>query len=174
MTIAQTEAQATAEADWRAVIDAQQDDLDLLLERWPDRTSPDVVAAIDRLAERTVPGGLADQAAAAVHAAYGGRDRTPPAVRLRMEQYVWDVLGGPRRPPNPALERALENLHRLPNPQWEAARERAKHKFAPPAEAPRPALRRPEVGRDFTDEDLRRRPKYRGGRRVQQEDADVR
>ena len=89
-----SEAAREAEARWRAVIDGQRADLDLLLARWPDRTSPEVVAALGRLRRRTAPGGDADEAALAVHEAYGGTRRVPASVRRRMERYAEERLGG--------------------------------------------------------------------------------
>jgi hypothetical protein len=83
-----------AEASWRLVVDAQRDDLALLTERWPDRASPECVAAIDRLRRRFAAGGDADEALAAVSVAYGGRDRIPLPVWERLERYVWEQLGG--------------------------------------------------------------------------------
>lgn len=88
------EEQAAAEVAFRAVIDAQCADLALLRARWPDRESPESRAAIDRLAAAGGPGGEADQAIASVHAAWGGHDRVPEAVRERLEQYVWERMGG--------------------------------------------------------------------------------
>ena len=86
--------EVAAEATWRRVIDAQRDDLGLVLRRWPDRTSAEVVAATARLRRRTAPGGDADQAVEAIDALYGGRDRVPEAVRRWMEVYVEAQLGG--------------------------------------------------------------------------------
>jgi hypothetical protein len=85
---------AAAEGRWRAVVDAQRDDLALLRARWPDRTSPESLGAIARLRRRAQPGGEADEAIGAVHAAYGGSGRVPPAVRRRLERYAWEQLGG--------------------------------------------------------------------------------
>jgi hypothetical protein len=83
-----------AEAVWRAVVDAQRDDLALLRARWPDRTSPESAGALARLRRRAAPGGEADEAIGAVHAAYGGPRRVPPAVRRRLEHYAREQLGG--------------------------------------------------------------------------------
>jgi hypothetical protein len=90
----QTEEQAAAEAAWRAVIDAQWADVQLLLQRWPDRTSPECVAAEERLRRQAAPGGAADQALAALHALYGGYALVPEAVRRRLERYAQEQLGG--------------------------------------------------------------------------------
>jgi hypothetical protein len=96
-------AAAEAEAAWRAVVDAQRDDLALLRARWPDRTSPESRAAIERLHRRGDPGGDADRVIEAVHAAWGGTARVPAAVRRRLEGYAWEQLGGrpwPRKAPD--------------------------------------------------------------------------
>lgn len=85
---------ADAEGVFRAVIDAQCADLALLRARWPDRESSESRAAIDRLDAVAAPDGDADRAIAAVHAAWGGHDRVPEDVRERLEQYVWERMGG--------------------------------------------------------------------------------
>jgi hypothetical protein len=85
---------AAAEGRWRAVVDAQRDDLALLRARWPDRASPASLGAIARLRRRAAAGGEADEAIGAVHAAYGGPARVPAAVRRRLERYAWEQLGG--------------------------------------------------------------------------------
>ena len=113
-----------AEARWRAVIDGQRADLDLLLARWPDRKSPEVVAALGRLRGRVAPGGEADEAVRAVHAAYGGTRRVPASVRRRMERYSEERLGGkpwPWREPSestdePALRRKERRRKRRGEP----------------------------------------------------------
>jgi hypothetical protein len=87
-------AAAEAEAAWRAVVDAQRDDLALLRDRWPDRTSAESLGAIERLQRRGAPGGDADRAVASVHAAWGGTARVPEHVRRRLEGYAWEQLGG--------------------------------------------------------------------------------
>ena len=46
-----------------------------------------------RLLRRAAPDGDADEAMGAVHAAYGGYDRVPQAVRRRLERYVNETLG---------------------------------------------------------------------------------
>jgi hypothetical protein len=77
------------------VVDAQRDDLAVLRARWPDRTSPESRAALARLRRRVAPGGDADEAMAAVHAAYDGA--VPPVVRRRLAHYAREQLpGGPR------------------------------------------------------------------------------
>ncbi len=91
---AEPPAATAAEVAWRAVVDAQRDDLALLRERWPDRKSDESRAAIDRLRHRAAPGGEADGAIAALHAAWGGKDRVPAPVRRRLERYTWEQLGG--------------------------------------------------------------------------------
>lgn len=83
-----------AEGAWRAVIDAQRDDLVLLRRRWPDRTSPESAAAVARLRARAAAGGDADRAVGAVEEAYGGAEGVPDAVRGRLERYAWEQLGG--------------------------------------------------------------------------------
>lgn len=83
-----------AEHAFYRVIDAQCADLALLRARWPDRESPESRAALDRLAAVAAPGGGADRAIAAVHAVYGGAARVPAPVRTRLEQYVWERMGG--------------------------------------------------------------------------------
>ena len=83
-------AAAAAEARWRAVVDAQRDDLAVLRARWPDRTSPESRAVLARLRRRVAPGGDADEAMAAVHAAYDGA--VPPVVRRRLEHYAREQL----------------------------------------------------------------------------------
>ncbi len=88
------EGAGAAEAGWRLVVDRQRDDLALLRARWPDRTSPESLEAIARLRRRAAPGGEADEAIGAVHAAYGGAERVPGAVRRRLERYAWEQLGG--------------------------------------------------------------------------------
>lgn len=88
------EEQAAAEVAFRAVIDAQCADLALLRARWPDRDSPESRAALARLDAVAAPDGDADRATAAVHAAWGGHDRVPEDVRERLEQYVWERMGG--------------------------------------------------------------------------------
>lgn len=82
-----------AEAVWRLVVDAQRDDLLLLRRWWPDRTSPVPAAALVRVLRRAEPDGDADEAMGAVHAAYGGYERVPQAVRRRLERYVTETLG---------------------------------------------------------------------------------
>lgn len=89
-----SEAARAAEAVWRLVVDAQRDDLALLRRHWPDRSSPEPAAALVRLLRRAEPDGDADAAMGAVHAAYGGADRVPGAVRRRLERYVTETLGG--------------------------------------------------------------------------------
>ena len=89
-----SEAAREAEAHWRRVIDAQWEDVQLLLRRWPDRTSPEPAAALVRLLRRAAPDGDADQAMGALEAAYGGRERVPPAVRRRLDRYALEHLGG--------------------------------------------------------------------------------
>ena len=83
-----SEAARDAEANWRGVVDAQRDDLESLRRRWPDRTSPEASAALSRLLRRAAPDGEVDEAMRTVHAAYGGYDRVPNAVRRRLERYV--------------------------------------------------------------------------------------
>jgi len=87
---ADPQAAAAAEARWRAVVDAQRDDLAVLRARWPDRTSPESRAVLARLRRRVAPGGDADEAMAAVHAAYDGA--VPPVVRRRLEHYAREQL----------------------------------------------------------------------------------
>ena len=91
--VEQTEEQAAAEAGFRAVVDAQGDDLELLRRWWPDRTSPEAAAAVARLLRRAAPDGEVDEAMGAVHAAHGGHDRVPQAVRDRLEDYIRERLG---------------------------------------------------------------------------------
>jgi hypothetical protein len=102
------EAGATAaEGRWRAVVDAQRDDLALLRARWPDRTSPESLGALARLRRRAVPGGEADEAIGALYGAYGGAARVPPALRRRLERYAREQLGGrpwPERRPSESTE----------------------------------------------------------------------
>ena len=88
-----SETARTAEAVWRLVVDAQRDDLLLLRRWWPDRSSPEPAAALVRLLRRAEPDGDADEAMGAVHAAYGGYDRVPQAVRRRLERYVAEQMG---------------------------------------------------------------------------------
>ena len=88
-----SEAARAAEAVWRGVVDAQRDDLTLLRRWWPDRTSPEPAAALVRLLRRAEPDGDADEAMGAVHAAYGGPERVPQAVRRRLERYVQERMG---------------------------------------------------------------------------------
>jgi hypothetical protein len=88
-----SEAARAAEAVWRLVVDAQRDDLTLLRRWWPDRASPEPAAALARLLRRAAPDGDADEAMGAVHAAYGGYDRVPQAVRRRLERYVQERMG---------------------------------------------------------------------------------
>jgi hypothetical protein len=83
-----------AEHAFYRVIDAQCADLALLRARWPDRESAESRDALARLAAVAAPDGDADRAIAAVHAAYGGSARMPGPVRARMEQYVWERMGG--------------------------------------------------------------------------------
>ena len=78
------------------MVDAQRDDLAVLRARWPDRTSPTSREAIARLRRRAAPGGDADEAMAAVYAAYAGA--VPPVVRRRLEHYVREQLAGGPRP----------------------------------------------------------------------------
>ena len=78
------------------MVDAQRDDLQFLRERWPDRTSPESLAALARLLRRAAPDGAAEAAMAAVFAAYGGAARVPRAVRWRLTAYVHEHLE--RRP----------------------------------------------------------------------------
>ena len=78
------------------MVDAQRDDLAVLRARWPDRTSPVSRAALARLRRRAAPGGDADEAMAAVYAAYAGA--VPPVVRRRLAHYVREQLAGGPRP----------------------------------------------------------------------------
>ena len=95
-------ARAAAEARWRAVVDAQRADLDLLRDRWPDRASPESAAAIDRLRAVVAPGGEADRVVEALRDAYGGPDRVPPAVSRWLEAYArYGLTFGPDRPAPP-------------------------------------------------------------------------
>jgi hypothetical protein len=97
-----------AEHAFYRVIDAQCADLALLRARWPDRESPESRAALARLAATAAPDGDADRAIGALHAVYGGSARVPGPVRARMEQYVWERMGG-----RPWPERDLaEDLNR--------------------------------------------------------------
>lgn len=104
---ASEEAARAAEAVWRLVVDAQRDDLLLLRRHWPDRTSPVPAAALTRLLRRAEPDGDVDAAMVAVHAAYGGSDRVPQAVRRRLERYVAETLGATPWPGGPVGERDL-------------------------------------------------------------------
>ena len=90
----QSEAARDAEAIWRQVIDAQWEDVQLLLRRWPDRTSPEPAAALVRILRRAAPGGDADQAIGTLEAAYGGAERVPQTVRRRLDRYALEHLGG--------------------------------------------------------------------------------
>jgi hypothetical protein len=103
-----SEAARAAEAVWRQVVDAQRDDLLLLRRHWPDRTSPEPAAALVRLLRRAEPDGEADEAMGAVHAAYGGYDRVPQAVRRRLERYVAETLGATPWPERDLSERTDE------------------------------------------------------------------
>jgi hypothetical protein len=91
-----TEATQTAEHAFYRVVDAQRDDLQFLRQRWPDRTSPESLAALARLLRRAAPDGEAETAMAGVFAAYGGAVRVPRAVRWRLTAYVHEHLE--RRP----------------------------------------------------------------------------
>ena len=97
-----------AEVVWRMVVDAQRDDLLLLRRWWPDRTSPEPGAALARLLRRAEPDGDADEAMATVHAAYGGSDRVPQAVRRRLERYVTETLGATPWPERDLAEHTEE------------------------------------------------------------------
>jgi len=105
-------ARAAAGGRWRAVVDAQRADLDLLRDRWPDRASPASAAAIDRLRAVVAPGGEADRAVEALRDAYGGPDRVPPAVSRWLEAYArYGLTFGPDRPtppPWPETDEALD------------------------------------------------------------------
>lgn len=81
-----------AETRWRAVVDAQHDDLTLLRRGWPDRSSPAARSACCRLKRRARPGGEADAALAELAAVYGGD--VPQDVRRRLEGYVRIRLAG--------------------------------------------------------------------------------
>jgi regulator of protease activity HflC (stomatin/prohibitin superfamily) len=91
-----TEATRTAEHAFYEVVDAQRDDLQYLRERWPDRTSPEALAALARLLRRAAPDGEAETAMEGVFSAYGGAAVVPPAVRRRLAHYVHEHLE--RRP----------------------------------------------------------------------------
>ncbi|HVG97849.1 MAG TPA: hypothetical protein VNK05_13170 [Chloroflexota bacterium] len=90
------------------MVDAQRDDLAVLRARWPDRTSPESRAALARLRRRVAPGGDADEAMAAVHAAYDGA--VPPVVRRRLEHYAREQL--PEGPQTAASRRTDERGRR--------------------------------------------------------------
>ena len=122
MAIARPSAEAlrAAEHAFFRVVDAQRDDLQFLRARWPDRTSPESLAALARLLRRAAPDGAAEAAMAAVFEAYGGAARVPQAVRVRLTAYVHEHLE--RRPwperdlaedlGEPALERKRRRQRR--------------------------------------------------------------
>ena len=81
-----------AEQTFYRVVAAQRDDLQFLRERWPDRTSPESLAALARLLRRAAPDGEAEAAMDAIFRAYGGAAVVPPAVRRRLAHYVHEHL----------------------------------------------------------------------------------
>lgn len=87
-----TEATRTAEHRFYAVVDRQREDLQFLRERWPDRTSPESLAALARLLRRAAPDGEAEAAMDGVFRAYGGAAVVPAAVRRRLAHYVHEHL----------------------------------------------------------------------------------
>lgn len=87
-----TTATQAAEQTFYKVVAAQRDDLQFLRERWPDRTTPEALAALARLLRRAAPDGEAEAAMAGVFEAYGGALLVPPAVRRRLAHYVHEHL----------------------------------------------------------------------------------
>ena len=143
-----------------AVLDAGEGDFRRLHDLWPDVDSAESQALRSRLRARVAPGGALAQAEAALGAAFGGP--IPEAMRhwlrAEVERLAFSAPGGwiiqQARYGTGPLAHASRRLLEV------AGRPRAPERAAS-APAPPPPDARLKQAHEFTDEELRRLPRYR-------------